>query len=103
MASLDEIAQLRRMAGLDADDETYTDQVVGTYIDNLGSIQAAAGAIWGEKAAAAASLVDVTESGSSRSLSQLQRAALAMQQHFTPDDPTPEPAKASFTVGIQRV
>ena len=65
----DEIAQLRRMAGLADDDAVYTDEVLELYFDNLGGdLNAVAAAIWGEKAASASSLVDVTESGSSRRL-----------------------------------
>lgn len=82
----DDLAQLRRMAGLDENDPTYTDEVLELYFDNLGSdLNAVAAAIWGEKAAAASSLVDVTESGSSRRLSQLQTQYLAMQKQFGGD------------------
>lgn len=102
MATLADIATVHRMTGTTADDAVYTDSVIGTYIDNLGSNEAAAGAIWGEKAAAASGLVDVSESGSSRSLSQLQANALKMQQHYTPDASAEPPAKGSFTVQITR-
>lgn len=103
MATLADIAIVHRMTSTTPQDPVYTDSMVGTYIDNLGSNESAAAAIWGEKAAAAATLTDVTESGSSRSLSQVQANALKMQQHFRPDDPTPAPSSASFTIPIERV
>lgn len=105
MATLADIATVHRMTATTNADPVYTDLVVGTYIDNLGTNEAAAGAIWGEKAASAASLVDMSESGSSRSLSQIQKNALAMQKHFAPDPDQGGGDKTtySFTVGIDRV
>jgi hypothetical protein len=91
------------MTATTSGDAVYTDTLVGTYIDNLGTNEAAAAAIWGEKAATASVLVDTSESGSSRALSQLQRQALAMQQHFLPDDTTPEDSGGSYTIAIERV
>lgn len=102
VATLADIAAVHRMTATTESDPIYDNTLVGTYIDNLGSNEAAAAAIWGEKAAAASVLVDTAESGSSRSLSQLQRQALAMQQHFMPDDPTPAESGGSFTVAITR-
>lgn len=104
VATEDEIAQLRRLTGLAVDDATYTDEVLGTYIDNLGLLPAAA-VIWRERAASVAGLVDVTESGSSRKLSQLYSQFLKMGEGLTPedDDDTTEPGQASFVVGIERV
>lgn len=101
MATLDDIAAVHRMTATTDTDPIYTNTLVGTYIDNLGSTEAAAAAIWGEKAATAAVLVDTSESGSSRQLSQIQRQALAMQQHFNPDLPANE-SGGSFTVAITR-
>lgn len=105
MATPDQIAQLRRMTSLSDDDQVYTDEVLGVYIDNLGSLEAAASAIWREKASALAGLVDTTESGSSRRLSQLYDQALKMGQAFQPgdEDDTLQPRQASFTVGMERL
>lgn len=102
MASANDIATVRRMTDTTNADPVYTDEVVGLYIDNLGSNEAAAGAIWGEIAAKNAKLVDMSESGSSRSLSQLTSNALKLQQHFTPDEPANE-AGSTFTIPIVRL
>lgn len=103
MATEDEIEQLRRMTDTDDSNDVYTAEVLSTYIDNLGGdLAAAAGAVWSEKAASYAGLVDVTESGSSRRLSQLHDHALKMRNHFTPPDTVPDAAGASFTIGMER-
>jgi hypothetical protein len=98
MASEDEIATLRRMTALDPADPVYTDSLLGGMIDDLG-MQAAAAQIWHEKAAAAAGLVDTSESGSSRSLSQLRTGYLDMASAVNPDPVT----GGSFTIEIDRV
>jgi hypothetical protein len=105
VATILERAQLRRMAALDVNDPTYTDEVIDTYVSNLGSLEAAAGAIWVEKAASAAVLVDTQESGSSRSMSQVQKNALNMQKHFAPDPDQDDDNKttSSYTIAIERV
>lgn len=99
MASEDEIATLRRMTALEVDDAIYTDSLLGGMIDDLG-FAAAAAQIWREKAATAAGLVDTTESGSSRSLSQLRKGYLEMASAIQP----PETVDGgSYTVEIERV
>lgn len=100
MASEAEVARLRRITDLSADDEIYTDTLLGQLIDDLG-MESAASTVWKEKAAGLAGLVDTTESGSSRRLSQLYDQALKMGSAFTPPDPTPAGA-SSFTVEIER-
>lgn len=103
MATQEEIEQLRRMTDVDDGDDVYTEEVLSTYIDNLaGNLTAVAAAIWAEKAASYAGLVDVTESGSSRRLSQLHTAALTMAKKYQPDE-TPDQGGASFTTGMERV
>ncbi len=101
MATPEEVQQLRRMTGLDPDDTVYTGDLLSTYIDNLGTLELAASAIWGEIAAQAASLVDVTESGSSRRLSQLTDNAIKMRGALGGVDDTS--GGGSFTVGMERV
>lgn len=101
MASEAEVARLRRITDLADDDSVYTDTLLGQLIDNLG-IETAASQIWKEKAARYAGLVDTTESGSSRRLSQLWEHALKMGDEFTPVDPTPA-GGSSYTVEIERV
>lgn len=101
MATLEQVAQMRRSTALEEDDATYTDSLIGGMIDNLG-FPAAAAQIWREKAASVAGLVDTTESGSSRSLSQLRKAYAEMAGAV---NPVAEETitSASFTVPIERV
>lgn len=101
MATTTEIATLRRMTALDADDPVYTDSLVGGMIDDLG-MDPAVKQIWREKAAAVSGLVDITESGSSRSLSKLRDAYLGMAEASVTEETT-EANGRSFTVEIERV
>lgn len=99
MATDAQLAQLRRMTALDKDDEVYVDSLLGGMIDDLG-MEPASAQIWREKAATAAGLVDVTESGSSRRLSQLRDGFLGMATAVSPEVTT---KGKSFTVEIERV
>jgi hypothetical protein len=103
MATDEEVARLRRMTDVAVGDTTYTYEVLAEFVDSNDTLEAAAGAVWSEKAAALAGLVDVTESGSSRRLSQLHSQALEMRKHFAPDDVTDDTGGRSFTVAIERV
>jgi hypothetical protein len=93
------IARFRRMTALAADDAVYTDSVIDGMIEDLG-FEAAAASVWREKAAGAAGLVDTTESGSSRKLSQLYDQYLAMGGVIGGDTDT---GGGSYTVEIERV
>jgi len=97
MATLDEISRLRRMTDLTEDDGIYTNDLLSQMIDELG-VDRAAGQVWREKAAKLAGLVDITESGSSRSLSRLYEQALRVGEAFEP----PTNRGRSFTVEIER-
>ena len=99
MASDDQIARLRRMTALDANDPVYTTSLLGGMIDDLG-FEAAAAQVWKEKAATVAGLVDTTESGSSRSLSQLRKGYMEMAEGVDAGVPA---TGGSFTVEIERV
>jgi hypothetical protein len=101
MADADQIATLRRMTALADDDPVYTDSLLGGMIDDLG-FEAAAAQVWREKAAVVAGLVDTTESGSSRNLSQLRKGYLEMASAINPQTPA-ETGGISYTVGIERV
>lgn len=101
MATETEIGMLRRMTALSEDDSIYTDQLLGGMIDDLG-MEAAVAQVWIEKAAAVADLVDITESGSSRSLSALRKGYLEMADASKPDDSASSGGR-SFTVEIDRV
>jgi Cdc6-like AAA superfamily ATPase len=84
MATSDQIAELRLFVA-ELDDTNYTDEQLGTIIDASISIKAAAATIWTQKAAKYASLVNVAESGSSRSLSDLHQNALRMAKQLGAD------------------
>lgn len=88
MATAEEIAAFRLLIDEHDDKLPYTDAALGSRMDIATSQQALAAQIWTEKAAALAALVDVSESGSSRSLGQLQDKALAMAKTFNGLDPT---------------
>lgn len=82
MATLVEIATLRRLTNQTDDTEGYTDDLLNELIDNTGSVDAAAAQVWRELAAEYATMVDITESGSARKLSDLQTHAHAMVELF---------------------
>jgi hypothetical protein len=99
MADAATLARFRRSTALEADDAVYTDAILDGMIEDLG-FEAAAAAIWREKAASVAGLVDTVESGSSRRLSQLREAYVAMGGVVAPDETT---TGTSYTVEIERV
>lgn len=81
MATADQIAQLRKLLSDDEEPYQFTDEELGTAIDGMG-MNAAAADFWRQKSASYAELVDVSESGSSRKLSDLSKNALAMAGYF---------------------
>lgn len=82
MATPEQIAQFRRMIGELQNESPWDDAYVSSVIDASASLNAAAARAWEEKAAIYASMVDTTESGSQRRLSQLQEQALKMAAHY---------------------
>lgn len=80
MASASDIEDVRRNTA-EPTEVNYTDEALSDLIDALG-VAGASAEIWGEKAASAASLVDVTEAGASHKFSDLHKNALAMQKHW---------------------
>jgi hypothetical protein len=77
MATIDEVAQLRRLIN-DVDmPQTYTDSDLELLIDANG-VNVSGAIIWREKAASMATLVDVQEGSSRRSLGDLYEQALSM-------------------------
>lgn len=87
MATAEDIAAFRLLIDEHDDKLPYTDAAIGSRMDVATSREALAAQIWTEKAAALAALVDVSESGSSRSLGQLQDKALAMAKAMRDADP----------------
>ena len=82
MATATDIATLRRYIGEPDNTTPYTDQELSDLIDDSTSVQAAAAEVWSRKAADSALLVDVSENGSSRKLSDVHRNALAMSRMY---------------------
>lgn len=81
MATDEKVASLRRMAGEPTTD-TYTNEALSAIWDAAGSADGAAAAVWREKAAALADLVNTSESGSSRSMGDLYKNALEMARFY---------------------
>lgn len=107
MATPEEIAALRAMIGEPNDVEPWTDAALGALIDaNDGDLNVSAYTSWTNKAATYSGMVDTTESGSSRRLSQLQEQALKMAAHYQSVSSTPEVSDLTgyaYTLPIERV
>lgn len=83
---------------------TYTDEALSAIIDAEASVEGAAVVVWQEKAAKYAALVNTSESGSSRSNSQLHQNALNMAKFYEnrlPSDEAVTPTRP-FSVPVER-
>jgi hypothetical protein len=100
----EQIIALRKAINEPTDAEPYTNAMLAALLIAEGSVNRAAASVWRSKAASASSLVDMTESGSSRRLSQLQDNALKMAALFEDegDQDTPVVAR-TYVVGSERV
>lgn len=78
MATVEQIVELRELINEPDDSNGWTDTKLGAIIDGEDSVKAAASAVWYRKASQYATMVDVSESGSSRKLSDLHKNALTM-------------------------
>lgn len=103
MATEQERARLRVMVD-EPTSTTYDDAALDAFIlDAGGSLNIAAASIWNEKAAKYASLVDVKEGSSSRSMGDLYRQALDMASGFQKAaDDTKARTKRAGTRAIER-
>jgi hypothetical protein len=81
MATTTELDELRALTDVAANDAVFTPPILSGLIDEMG-MNAAAASVWRRKAASYSSLVDVSESGSSRSMSQLFKNASAQAESF---------------------
>lgn len=86
MATAEQIAELRAMINQLEDVEPYTDVYLSGRIDAAENLRSLAGAIWREKAATYADLVDVQEGSSRRALGSLYSNALRMATSFDGDN-----------------
>lgn len=82
MATANDIAQVRDFVAEPDDVNGWTDVRIALYIDGSSNSRLAASDIWMVKAAASATLVNVSESGSSRSLSDIYKNAREMADRF---------------------
>ena len=72
MATTAEIAELRLLIAEPVSAEPYTDEILGNLIaSSQDSVRNAAAGVWRAKAASVAHLVDISEGGSSRKMSDL--------------------------------
>lgn len=106
MAELADIARLRRLIGEPDDVEPWTDAVLSAIIDTNDTLNEAALEVWESKLASSAGMVDTTESGSSRKLSQLNDQAAKMVAYYkgltTPDNAADLTGHA-YSIPIERV
>jgi hypothetical protein len=82
MADENQIAELRLLVGEPDDSNGWTDEQLAAAIDVTGTLEGAAARVWSSKAATFSQLVDVSESGSSRKLSDLHKNALTMAERY---------------------
>ena len=104
MATPAQIAELRIKINEPVDAEPWTDQVLGMLIDAAaGDTNAVAKTVWEGKAASVAHLVDISEGGSSRKMSDMYKNFLAIAKTFEPDNGTgPSGQRAPMTREITR-
>jgi hypothetical protein len=79
MATAEEVDVLKRLGS--SAHENYTEIELGALIDSL-TLNGAAAQLWRETASATTQLVDVSESGSSRKMSDVHRNALSMAGYY---------------------
>jgi hypothetical protein len=85
MATVEQIALLRRLINQPNDVEPYTDAALNLWIDEAeGDVYAVASQVWREKAAKFAELVDIQEGTSRRSLGDMFEQALEMADGLEP-------------------
>ncbi len=80
MATADQILYVRYNAAV-TDEVTYTDEMIGDLIDAVG-INGAIASLWEQKAASAASYVDVTEAGASHKFSDVYKNYIAQAKYW---------------------
>lgn len=82
MASPEQITALRQLVDDVDEPRMFTDEYLGSVIDAAASMDEAAVVVWEAKAARLSTMVNISESGSSRSNSQLYTNALAQLKYF---------------------
>lgn len=82
MAEPEDIARVREYIAEPNSDNGWTDERITVFVDEADNLLLAAADMWAVKAGTAAGLVNVSESGSSRSLSDLLRQAREMEAYY---------------------
>jgi hypothetical protein len=82
MASPDDIDEVRFMLGPNAEAEGWTDEKIGDMLDAGSSPAQIAQQYWESQMASTATLVDVSESGSSRRMSQVSQNAANLANYW---------------------
>lgn len=102
MATQAEIDEIRNRTDEPAATSAYSDEMISGWIDVDENLEKTASRIWEYKAAKYAALVNTTESGSSRALSDLMKNALAMARQPSGDPDVPPYSRPSYTTPIVR-
>lgn len=98
MASPEALEELRAKIGDTEAPYTYIDEVLGAMLDAAGEdTDKVASSIWRTKAASYASMVDISEAGSSRKNSDLFKNAQAMAEFYDKEDDVESGAGVSYT------
>lgn len=103
MATAAQIAELRIMINEPNNVAPWDDETLGMLIDaKSGDLKAAAYSVWEGKAAQVAHLVDISEGGSSRKMSDMYKNFLAIRDTFAPETGTVGGRRAPMTREITR-
>ena len=82
MASPEDVQALRDLINEPDDANGWTDEKLAAIVDGTATLNAAAGKAWTLKAGQYSTMVDVSESGSSRKLGDLYKNAIAMGKFY---------------------
>lgn len=102
MATSEEIAQAKSLVP----ETTLTDEQIGAIIDASKCMNEAVAKLWGQLAGKYSSLVNISEAGSSRSMGDLHKNALAMAKYYTDlgcGEVTPPTTGVTRTRAIERL
>ena len=104
MATAEQIAEVRVKIAEPLNSEPWTDEIIEAMIDaSAGSTDAVAKTVWNSKAAQVAHLVDISEGGSSRKMSDMHKNFLNIAKSFETEAGLPEAAvRSSMTREITR-
>jgi hypothetical protein len=82
MSTADQVNAVRLYTNEPDRSGDFGDDLIGGLVDSLGGVEAAAAEVWDQKASKFSELVDVSEAGASRKLSDLYKNAVAQADRF---------------------